>query len=127
MNTDTEQQYLQMAADNSGILCSEAPPEILEAAASEAEPTKFMEEYFAAGFSGWLAIKFGRRIHLPQDRIDQAIIVLWNRACLLNTDRLLGQPARDADQPFFSDDSLYVTIERPLRVCLKSDYALALG
>ncbi len=85
---------------------TEAPPEILEACASEAEPTKFLEEYFAAGYSGWLAKKLGRRISLPQDRIDQAIIVLWYRACLLDTDRLLGQQSADANKPFFSDEGL---------------------
>ena len=81
--------------------------EVLEAAASEGEPTKFMEEYFAGGHSQWLAEKHGRSIHLPKDRMDRAILVLWLRACLLNTDRLLGQNMRDADVPFFSDEGLY--------------------
>ena len=48
------------------MLCFEAPLEILEEAASEAEPTKFMEEFFAAGYTGWLSRKMGRQIHPPE-------------------------------------------------------------
>ena len=55
MDPAREKHYLQMATDHPEILCSEAPLEILEAAASEGEPTKFVEEYFAAGHSQWLA------------------------------------------------------------------------
>ena len=107
MDPAKERQYLQMATDYPGILCSEAPAEMLEAAASEAEPTKFMEQYFAAGHSRWLALKYGRTINLPKERMDQAILVLWFRACLLNTDRVLGQEIRSGDKPFFSDEGLY--------------------
>ena len=107
MDAALEQNYLQMALDRPNITCSEAPPEILEVASSEVEPTKFMEEYFAAGHAGWLAMKHGRTIHLPKERMDRAIIVLWRRACLLNTARLLGQRMQDADKPFFSDEGLY--------------------
>ena len=38
---------------------------------------------------------------------DRAILVLWNRAGLLRTDRLLGQSSADADKPFFDDEGLY--------------------
>ena len=107
MDAATEQYYLRMALDHPNITCSEAPPEILETAASEVEPTNFMEEYFAAGHGGWLATKHGRTIHLPKERMDRAIIVLWHRACLLNTDRLLGQVMHDGDKQFFSDEGLY--------------------
>ena len=107
MDAPTEQKYLQMAMDRPGITCSEAPPEILEAAASEVEPTPFMEEYFAAGHAGWLAMKYGRTIHLPKERMDRSIIVLWYRACVLNTARLLDERMQDADKPFFSDEGLY--------------------
>ena len=107
MDAATEQHYLQIALDHPNITCSEAPPEILEVAASEVEPTKFMEEYFAAGHAGWLALKHGRTIHLPKERMDRAIIVLWHRACLLNTARLLGQETHAADKMFFSDEGLY--------------------
>ena len=51
MDTQTEQNYLQLALGNPNVTCAEAPLEILEAAASEVEPTIFMEEYFAAGHS----------------------------------------------------------------------------
>ena len=107
MDRAQEQNYLQMAIEHPDILCSEVPVEILEAAASEAEPTPFMEQYFATGHAGWLAIKHGRRITFPKEFMDRAILVLWFRACLLNTDRLLGQEPRDAGKPFFSDDDLY--------------------
>ena len=107
MDPAQEQHYIQMATEHPDILCSEVPVEILEAAASEAEPTKFMEEYFAAGHAGWLAIKHGRSINFPKGFMDRSILVLWFRACLLHTDRLLGQEPRDAGKPFFSDDGLY--------------------
>jgi hypothetical protein len=102
-----EQYYLRMAEESPGLLCSEAPAELLEEAASEAEPTKFMEEFFAVGHSRWLAQKHGRSINLPKVQMDRAILVLWLRACLLNTDRLLGQESPDASWPFFSDEGLY--------------------
>ena len=66
-----------------------------------------MEEYFATGHAGWLTVKHGRRISLPQNLIDRAILVLWNRAGLLRTGRLLGQENPDADKPFFDDEGLY--------------------
>ena len=96
-----------MAMDHPDILCSEAPLEILDAAAAEGEPTKFLEQYFATGHSWWLTKKHGRSINLPQDQMNQAILVLWFRACLMNTDHLLGQEIRDANMPFFSDEGLY--------------------
>ena len=102
-----EQHFLRMATDHPDILCTEAPAEILEAAASEGEPTKFLEEYFATGHSRWLAMKHGRSVQVPKDQMDRAVLVLWYRACLLNTDRLMGQGTRDADKPFFSDEGLY--------------------
>lgn len=102
-----EQHFLKLATDNPGMLCSEAPKEILEASAADAEPTKFLENFFAIGYNGWLSLKFGRQIHPPQDRIDRAIIVLWLRAGLLNTDRILGRNHEEPNQPFFSDDGLY--------------------
>ena len=107
MDTQTEQNYLQLALGNPNVTCAEAPLEILEAAASEVEPTIFMEEYFAAGHSAWLAMKYGRSIHLPKEMLARAIIVLWHRACLINTDRLLGKETRDSGKHFFSDEGLY--------------------
>ena len=107
MDPASEQRFLQLARENPEMLCSEAPREILEEAASESEPIKFMEDFFAAGYSGWISKKMGRQIHPPQERINQAIIVLYSRAGLMNTDLLMGLPVRSADLPFFSDEGLY--------------------
>ncbi len=107
MDPATEQRLLKLASERPDLLCSEAPLEVLEAAASEAEPTKFMEEFFATGFTGWLSQRMGRQIHPPQERINQAIIVLHLRAGLMNTDLLMGLPVRSPGQPFFSDEGLY--------------------
>ena len=89
------------------MLCGDAPAEILEACGVEVEPTDFLEQYFAAGHSAWLAHKHGRRINKPQVLVDQAILVLYRRACLLNTARVMGEVGLDADKPFFSDEELY--------------------
>ena len=107
MDPGQEEHYLQFASEHPDVMCSEVPSELLEAAASDAEPTKFLEEFFAVGYTGWLAQKHGRRIHPPQDLVDRAVIVLWLRACLLNTDRLLGRTDGGQDTLFFSDEGLY--------------------
>ena len=107
MDRETEARFLKMAIEQPDITCADAPAEILEAASAEAEPTPFMEEYFATGYAEWLAVKHGRRINLPQNMTDRAILVLWNRAGLLHTDRLLGQESPDAAKPFFDDEGLY--------------------
>jgi hypothetical protein len=107
MSREAQQDFLKMAAERPEMTCAEIPIAILEAASAEAEPTPFMEEYFAAGHASWLAFKHGRRIGLPQNLMDRAILVLWNRAGLLNTDRMLGNSNADDDKPFFSDEGLY--------------------
>ena len=107
MEPDREQHFLRMAAEQPDVLCADAPDEILEACAVEVEPTDFLEKYFAAGHSAWLAHKHGRSINKPQILVDQAILVLYRRACLLNTARLMGQTSEYASQPFFSDEDLY--------------------
>ena len=66
-----------------------------------------MEEFFATGYIGWLALKRGRRRRPPQVQVDRAILALWYRACLLSTDRLLGRSSEHDDRPFFSDEGLY--------------------
>ena len=104
---EAEARFVKMALEQPTMTCAEAPDEVLEAASAEAEPTPFMEEYFATGYAEWLTVKHGRRISLPQNLIDRAILVLWNRAGLLHTDRLLGQSSADADKPFFDDEGLY--------------------
>ena len=107
MEPDREQHFLRMAAEQPDIVCANAPEEILEACAVEVEPTDFLEQYFAAGHSAWLAHKHGRTINKPQILVNQAILVLYRRACLLNTSRLMGQTSEYASQPFFSDEDLY--------------------
>lgn len=102
-----EEEFLQLAKEHPDILCSEAPLAILEESASEAEPTRYLEEFFAAGYTAWLSKKHGRRIRLPKEMIDRAILVLWFRASLLNTSRMMGQLNNDDDLPFFSDEDLY--------------------
>ena len=107
MDPEARAGFLKMADDNPEMTCADTPVEILEGGSAEAEPTPFMEEYFAVGHAGWLAVKHGRRISLPQNLMNRAILVLWNRAGLLHTDHLLGQPSPDAGKPFFDDDGLY--------------------
>lgn len=107
MDSEQEEQFLQLALDRPGLLCSEAPIEILEACSADAEPTPFLEEFFGTGFSGWAYEEYGRR--LPQFIINNAIIVLWNRACRLHTATLTGEQDPDLDKPFFSDEDLYDT------------------
>ena len=102
-----EEEFLQLATEHPDILCSEAPLEILEESASEAEPTRYLEEFFATGYTAWLSKKHGRRIRLPKEMIDRAILVLWFRASLLNTSRMMGQPNNNDALPFFSDEELY--------------------
>ena len=107
MDLETQARFLKMAEEEPEMTCANTPIEILEAASAEAEPPPFMEEYFAIGHGAWLAVKHGRRISLPQNLMDRAILILWNRACLLDTDRLLGQTNPDTDKPLFSDEGLY--------------------
>ncbi|MDE0719240.1 MAG: hypothetical protein OSB75_01615 [Dehalococcoidia bacterium] len=107
MTRESQDEYIQMAVDNPEMTCADAPADILEFASAEQEPTPFMEAYFAAGHGAWLTVKHGRRIAIPQNLLDRAILVLWNRAGLLNTDRILGQTNPDAEKPFFSDEDLY--------------------
>ena len=107
LDSEMEQYFLRIAVEQPDFLCSEAPVEILEDCASDVEPTKFQEQYFAAGHAEWLARKHGRRINLPKAMIDRAILVLWYRASLLNTARILGLESEHADQQFFSDEGLY--------------------
>ncbi len=100
-----EAHYLQSAVNNPHLLCSEAPIEILEACSAEAEPTRFLEDYFAAGYNQLVLEKYGRR--LPEQQVNNAIIVLWLRACRLRTSLLLGNQDPDSCKPFFSDEGLY--------------------
>jgi len=107
LSPETQAEYIKMAQEQPGILCREIPDVILEFASAESEPTPFMEEFFATGYSEWMNLKHGRRINVPQNLIDRAILVLWNRAGLLYTDRITNKENPDADKPFFSDEGLY--------------------
>lgn len=105
MDSAQEQHFLQLALNRPDILCSEAPLEILQACSDDVEPTPFLEEFFGTGCSNWVYQMYGRR--LPQERINNAIIVLWNRACRLHTSILTGVKSPDRERPFFSDEGLY--------------------
>jgi hypothetical protein len=105
MDSAQEHQYLQLAMNYPYMPCSEAPLEILEACSSDAEPTRFLKEFFSAGYTQWILQKYGRR--LPKERVSNAIIVLWNRACRLHTSIITGVKDPDWDKPFFSDEGLY--------------------
>lgn len=107
MDYQAEQHFLQIAVEEPGVLCSNAPVEILEDCSYHLEPTKFQEQYFAAGHAAWRELKYGRRISLPKDLMDRAILALWYRANLVNTSRILSVESEYADQPFFSDEGLY--------------------
>ena len=107
MDAEAQAQYLKMAEDQPDILCAQVPDIILEFASAEAEPTPFMEQFFATGYAEWMNLKHGRRINIPQNLIDRAILVLWNRAGLLYTDRITSKENPDGNKPFFSDEGLY--------------------
>ena len=104
MNPEMVEYYLQLAADNPEMLCSEMPAEILEACAAEAEPTVFMEEFLTAGHVQWLLQRYKRR--LPQQYVNNNILRLWLRACRLHTSKLTGAADPDWDKPFFSTEDM---------------------
>ena len=80
---------------------------MLDAASSVHEPTEFLENFFAAGYTQWLCQKYGRRVPITKEKINNAIVVLWLRSCRLHTSHMLGRPEEDWDKPFFTDESLY--------------------
>ena len=57
LDAEAQAQYLHMAEEQPGILCNQIPDIILEFAAAEAEPTPFMEEFFAVGYAAWMNLK----------------------------------------------------------------------
>ncbi len=106
MDQKREAYYLQLAAENPEMRCAEAPDEILEACAAEAEPTAFMEAFLTAGHTQWLLRHYRRR--LPQAWVNNNILQLWLRACRLHTRKLTGEPDSDWDKPFFSVEDITV-------------------
>ena len=108
MDTEREEHYLKWAMDNPDVICSEVPTEIFETASySGDEPTKFLTDFFATGHTQWLAQKHGRRMQFSKDRINAAVIVLWIRACRLQTSHILGRRDPNWDKQLFSDEGLY--------------------
>jgi hypothetical protein len=107
MTPQDEARYICLAGDRPDMLCSEAPPELLEAASSVDEPTEFLESFFATGYTHWLERKPGRGVKVPEQRLNNAIVVLWLRACRLHTSLILGRPDHEWDAHFFSDEGLY--------------------
>lgn len=97
---DQEPDYIRIAEESPGMLCREAPPEILEACALDNEPTPFLEQFFEAGIRAHARMAHGRE--LPQMFVNNAILVLWLRACRLYTNGLLGVADPDLDKQFFS-------------------------
>ena len=95
-----EPDYIQLAETTPGMLCCEAPAEILEACALDNEPTPFLERFFEAGIRAHARQEHGRE--LPQMYVNNAILVLWLRACRLYTNGLLGVVDPDLDKQFFS-------------------------
>ena len=106
MDREQEEYYMDFAAENPEMLCSEAPDDILEACAADAEPTAFLEEFFAAGHSQWILMTYGRR--LPQAMVNNNILQLWIRACRLHTRKLTGEHEPDWAKPFFSIEDMTV-------------------
>ena len=95
-----ESEYIQLAEVSPTMLCRDAPPEILEACALDNEPTPFLEQFFEAGIRAHARMQHGRE--LPQMYVNNAILVLWLRACRLYTNDLLGAIDPDLEKEFFS-------------------------
>lgn len=96
-----------MAMAQPAMLCSQAPREILEACAADSEPTRFLEEFFAAGYTQWRKEAHASLPAPNRFQVNNAVIVLWLRACRLHTCLLMGETSPDWDKPFFCDDGLY--------------------
>ena len=108
ISPEEEPSYIQLALDRPDMLCSEAPPEILQAASFAGdEPTEFLRSFFAAGYTQWVWKNHGFRIDFDQERIIRASILLWIRACSLYTSREYDRPDSDWERSFFSDEGLY--------------------
>ena len=97
---EQEPEYIRLAEQSPGMLCHEAPGEILEACALDNEPTPFLERFFEAGIRSHARMQHGRG--LPKMFVNNAILVLWLRACRLYTNGLLKIPDPDLEREFFS-------------------------
>jgi hypothetical protein len=97
---EQEPDYIRLAEVSPGMLCREAPPEILEACALDNEPTPFLEQFFEAGIRAHARQQHGRE--LPQMFVNNSILLLWLRACRLYTNGMLGVTDPDLEKEFFS-------------------------
>ena len=108
MDATREEYYLQLAQDRPNTLCSEVPIELLENCVDASdEPTEFLRNLFGVGHLQWLSSVHGQGVRISKDRMNNAIIVLWLRACRLYTSHILSRPDADWGTPFFSDEGLY--------------------
>jgi len=70
---EDQSRYLELAAQNPNMLCSEAPPEILQASSFAGdEPTAFLFEFFATGYNQWHLRTHGFSIDFDQERVAYA-------------------------------------------------------
>jgi hypothetical protein len=107
MDPRKQEQYLQMAADNPGLLCSEIPIELLEASAEDTvEPSKFYVDFLITGHTRWLLQKFGD-VPRSESQIWDTMVLLWLKAYRLYTSHVLGREDPEWNKPFFSDEGLY--------------------
>ena len=107
MDPAMEEQYIQMAGEHPGMLGSEVPKEVLEAASGVDHPTQFLTDFIETGHNQWLLQEYGQLIPRNQDFKDKAVLVLWLKASHLHTSHLLGRPDPQWDKPFFSDEGIY--------------------
>jgi hypothetical protein len=96
---EQEPEYIRLAEGSPAMLCRQVPDEILEACALDNEPTPFLERFFEAGIRSHARQQHGRE--LPQMFVNNAILVLWLRACRLYTNGLLSISDPDLDREFF--------------------------
>ena len=105
---EDEDKYIRLATDNPNMLCSEAPPEILQASSfATDEPTPFLFDFFAVGYNQWHLKTHGFRVDFDPERVARGVILLWFRACDLYTSLQYDLPHDDWDKEFFSDVGLY--------------------
>lgn len=104
---EDEPRYIQLASDNPNMLCSEAPPEILQASSFAGdEPTAFLFDFYATGYNQWHQKTHGFRIDFDQERVARGVLLLWFRACDLYTSLEYDRPHDDWGKEFFSDVGL---------------------
>lgn len=97
-----------MARERPDILCSQVPSRLLDVCALESEePTEFLKALFTTGHTQWLAKQHGQGIRISKDRMNNAIMVMWIRACRLQASQMLGRPDPGWEEHFFSDEGLY--------------------